>query len=450
MYQKPSAQGTAEHPLKTARERLGLSRYKYMRRIAEEQGLDPETVRKNNSNVLRWESGARPEFDTQYAIARVHKIAANAVEQLGWPRFLYLADGNALLTAPWTVTGCVDVLRSLRWTVPPGPCLTVTGRALTAFINGALAAVAVTPAPVRGAGHRSLAIPEMIDARANGLDEAWRIDDPLPVLQFARADLHVTVGLLRTTNADPAARAQLLLAATHFAHLCCNIERDLGEDALAERYGLFVVRAAASMGSRLHAAAGLITLAWHHAEIGDPRDARQLVSAAQRIAPHSAAPRLSAVIHAREASVHAQLNDTTASRQALDRATKTLAGSTADDVTPWGDCIDEEWLSRCTGQVLLKLGEPKKALDYYSSLLGDFPTRTTTQPPLYTVKDLLNVVDAQLALGEVDAAVHGASRAAALFPKMPTGLVRQFQRRLEPHRKAPVVRDLLELLTGTT
>ncbi|WP_405542529.1 hypothetical protein OG478_12635 [Streptomyces phaeochromogenes] len=435
--------------MKIARERLGLSRYNYMRRIAEEKGLDPKTIRESNNNVLRWESGTRPESETQYAIARIHGMSVNSVDQLGWPDFLHLADGDALLTAPWTTTGCVDALRSLRWTTPLRPCLIVTGRALAAFIDRALSAVAIAPTPVRGACHRSLAIEDAIDALANDLDNVWRTGDPLPVLPFARANLHVTIGLLATKNADPAARAQLLLTAIHFAHLCCNTERDLGEDALAEQYGLFAVRAAASTGSRLHTAACLITLAWHHAEIGDPRDAHQLVSAAQRIAPHRAAPRLSAVIQAREAGVHAQLKDTTASRQALDRAAKALADSTADDVTPWGDHIDEEWLSRCTGQVLLKLGEPKRALQYYSPLIDDLPPRTSTQPLLYTAKDLLNVVDAQFALGDIDAAVHGTHRAAALFPQMPAGLVRQYRRRLEPHCKAPAVRDLLELLTDS-
>ncbi|MGQ4389352.1 hypothetical protein [Streptomyces sp. SAS_270] len=420
-----------------------------MRRVAEAQGLDPKTIKKNNPNVQRWESGTTPERSTQLAIARIHNISADTADQLGWPDFLALADSDALLTAPWTPAGCAEAFGSLRRTVPPKPQLVVTGRALKAFSEKALAATARTPTPTRGADGRYSTTADMVEATARVLDTAWRAGDPLPVLWFAQGDLHTAFRVLAENGSDTATRMPLLLTAAHIAHICCNISRDLGEDSLAEQYGLLAVRAAAGAGSPLHTAACLITLAWHHAEMGDPRDARHLINTAQELSPYNnGAPRLAAIIHAREARVHAQLKNVTASTQALDRAAKILTDSAADDATPWGDHIGEEWLSRSAGKVWLDLGQPKTALQFYSPLIDDPPSRTSTQPLLYTAKDLLNVVEAQLALDEIDAAVGSARRAADMLPRMPAGLTRQYLQHFLPHHATPVVRDLLEELAG--
>jgi tetratricopeptide (TPR) repeat protein len=241
----------------------------------------------------------------------------------------------------------------------------------------------------------------------------------------------------------------LLLLASRIADLCGYINAVLGEDAQAERYRLAAVRASASAGSLLRTSVNLTNLALSHIEAGDPRDAFPLFEAARAITPDPP-PRLTVLLHAREARAHAQLADATASARAMERAATTLATRTDIENTPLCGNIDEDWLSRTEGKTWLDLGRPERALTHFTALIDDDPhLPIPTRPPHFTATVLLHSVDAQLALREIEAAVQSARRTAGVFDKMPLGLIRRYRHKFAPHRGVPAVRDLLDLLADT-
>ncbi|MEV6581220.1 hypothetical protein AB0M92_23975 [Streptomyces sp. NPDC051582] len=379
------------------------------------------------------------------AIARLHCISPEAVQQYGWPHFLTLR-GNAVLGAPWTAKGSLDALGSLRWTAAPATRHpNVTGQILAGFLHQATTAVAAAPLPV--AGRTESADADLIEARASDVAAFWLTGDPLTAYQFARAELDLITTLLGEPRGHPA-WSRLLLAAAHHADLCAVITGILGDYAAAERYSMLAVRTAASAGSVPHTAFTMAELAAGHARGKDPRDAFVVNAATRSVIPRPA-PRLSAVLSANEAQAQARLGNTNATLRALDSAAGALTAGTGDG--PLWCVVDEQWLSHSRGEAMYALGLHSKALEHFDHLLKDAPSPPfTTQPPLYTALALQLATRVQLQLGEIDAAVHTARRTAALFHRMPSGLAQRERRMFEPHRRVPSVREFLEFHAEAT
>ncbi|MFI1256174.1 hypothetical protein ACH4U6_20700 [Streptomyces netropsis] len=263
----------------------------------------------------------------------------------------------------------------------------------------------------------------------------------------ALAEHRLVIALVTRSGYDRKSGAWLLLLAARTAALCGWLSGCLGEVARAERYTLTAIRTATAAGARRHVATYMSDLAVSHLVAGVPQDALSLVHAA-RAAVRRPPPPLRAGLHIREARALACLGETAASAQAPERATHTLASRTDWDPTgPLHINVDEQWVAINSGTAWLHLGRPKKALTYFTTLLNDGPpSRTPTPPSPYTARNLLQVTDTQLALGELDAAAHTAHRAVALVGSLPTGLAHQYRQRFAPHSTEPVVRDLIDLL----
>jgi tetratricopeptide (TPR) repeat protein len=339
---------------------------------------------------------------------------------------------------PWTPDGSVIALSETQREAhhQDRSYLTVTGAALVSFTRQAVDAMAGSlPPPARDGRPVTRDAAALIDARTNMLHEiAWTVD-PVSLYRVARAELVLANALLTDSSCDHTTRARLLLLASRIADLCGYINAVLGEDAQAERYRLAAVRASASAGSLLRTSVNLTNLALSHIEAGDPRDAFPLFEAARAITPDPP-PRLTVLLHAREARAHAQLADATATRTDIEN-------------TPLCGNIDEDWLSRTEGKTWLDLGRPERALTHFTALIDDDPhLPIPTRPPHFTATVLLHSVDAQLALREIEAAVQSARRTAGVFDKMPLGLIRRYRHKFAPHRGVPAVRDLLDLLDG--
>ncbi|UQI46107.1 helix-turn-helix domain-containing protein [Streptomyces sp. HU2014] len=456
MYQRPDDSHMARHPLKVARESLGLSQLGYARLIArahDELGFGPRMVRTRHT-VSHWEAGRNePELTAQLAIARVHRVPGEEVARLGWPHWLHLAtDDTALLNQPWTPQGAIGALHSTARLAGARPrsYLTVTGPALDFQIKKSLAALASPqPPPTRDGRPVTPGMLAGMEARIEALElqEVATPVTPMALYVAARAEHRLLAGLLTSHGYDAKTGAWLLLLATRTAALCEWLSGCLGEEARAERYALAAIRAATAAGSRRRVASCMIDLAFRHLVAGDPKDMLSLVHAARAIVRRPPAG-LAVTLHTREAQALARLGDLTASTRALGRATSTLADEAAD-ADPVADllCVNvgEEWLAVSSGAAWLHLGRPKKALPHFTTLLDDGPASRTPDPPSpYAARRLLYVVDAQLALGELDAAAHSAHRAVALVGRLPPGLARQFRQRFAHHSTEPVVRDLIE------
>ncbi|MEU8548889.1 hypothetical protein AB0C81_18175 [Streptomyces roseoverticillatus] len=441
----------AQHPLTLLRRSLGFSQLRYAQRVAEEQGFDPRTV-KAHYKVLRWESGTTPELDSQFAIARIHRIPEEEVLQRGWPNWLLLATGDApLLDQPWTSQG---TLGSLRSTVrPPGwhppAYLAVTGAALDSQIRKALATLASPPSPPAGEGF------PLPPGTVAGVER--RIADlelqaggspltPMTLYHAACQEHRTTTAYLTSGQYDRRNGTRLLLLAARTARLCAWFSMCLGDEHMTERYLHAAIRASATAGERQAVAMYMAHLAFRHLKVGDPREAFSLLRAARAAEPN-ATPILAATLHAHAALAYARVGDSKASTQATDRATRAIATAMTDMPDAHIDSALKETLGLLGGLTWLHLEQPSKALTHFAPLLddGSSPHLSAPPPPLIA-RGLLGVVMAQLALGELDAATHTAHRAVAALGDLPTSLARQYRQTFAPHRNHSAVPELLGFL----
>lgn len=102
------------HPLAALRAELGLTAGQYLDRLDDVHcALGYGRMAKGRQKVSRWENGVNsPELPARYAMARLHSIRPDAVDELGWPDFLLLAfpDDRPVLDSPWTLAGTVTAV----------------------------------------------------------------------------------------------------------------------------------------------------------------------------------------------------------------------------------------------------------------------------------------------------------------------------------------------------
>ena len=87
---------------------------------------------------------------------------------------------------------------------------------------------------------------------------------------------------------------------------------------------------------------------------------------------------------------------------------------------------------------------PDRALADFATMTRERPHQDPPSP--FAPGVLLYVVDAQLAAGDLDAAVDSTRQATALAGRLPTALAQDFCRHLAPFADHPQIRDVLETL----
>ncbi|MFE3876707.1 hypothetical protein ACFXPX_20235 [Kitasatospora sp. NPDC059146] len=444
------------HPLAVLRIAIGLSQSAYAQLIARthaELGFGPMAARREK--VSRWESGRiAPELGAQLAIARIHQVDREIVLRLGWPQWLFVAGGDgALLRQPWNPQAAVDITR-LAAGEPgnpgPGPALIATGASLTAQIRGAVAALADGPCPPVHEGPRiGPGTLGWAETRIRTLEEL-EAGSPIPqdaLHAAARAEYRLVGDLLARHRYDRTTGTRLFLLAARSAALCTWTSGALGEEGRAERYALAAIRAAAAAGAPRHTAAYLSLLSIRHLRRGDPRDALALLRAARAVDPRPT-PRLAVILHTRQARALARLGEPAAGLRALEHAERALSAAAPGwdaQADPTGSNIDEEYLALARGHTWLRLGQPARALDSYRSLRTD-GAPTARPPSPHAVARLRPLVEAQLAVGQVDEAAATVRGAVDRAGTLPPGLAHWFGSRLAPHADHPGVRELLDHL----
>jgi tetratricopeptide (TPR) repeat protein len=447
------------HPLAMLRGLTGDTQLSYAELVAEtHELLGFGKLHKRREKVSRWETQAiPPDHNTQLAIAHIHQVPEEEVLRLGWPLWLHLGTAATSRAArPRTRREAVGTVSAVRDRERPAihlarSQLSLTGTALATFAREVAATVAGPPLPQASPSNRIT--PEtatLIEERARTLYAMVDTLDPVALFRVARAEHGLATTLLSESSCDRATRTRLLLVTSKIAHLCGLISKGLGDDTRAERYYLAAVRAATKARSPLTVSVCLADLAWSHIDVGDPRDVLALVEAARAITPRPPA-RLAVVLYSREARAYAQLGQIIASARALDHTTGVLSADTGDDDPELYGNVSDEWLCVAAARAWLDAGQPKRALEYFAPLLDSGPgAAASRQPPLLVARDLLAVVDAQLALRDVESAVHSARRAVDLFDRMPSGLMNQYRRKFVSRADAPAVQDLIGLLAESS
>ncbi|MBJ3810653.1 hypothetical protein JGB26_26730 [Streptomyces flavofungini] len=397
--------------------------------------------------VARWESGRTvPELSAQLAIAHIHHVPERDVLQLGWPHWLHLAAGDAtLLTLPWTYRDAIDALRDggrLTERIDHS-YLAVTGPFITTLAARWKSAISL--ARTRDVNRISTETVNLAQARLQALQTLSETAPPALVYPAASSDLSLLTTLVSESSNDPRSAFPLLLLAGRTAALCAGISTSLGDSARAERYYLVAARAAAAADSAELSAACLGGVAYSHLLEGAPRDVLPLVDVV--LATLQCPAHLLAVqLHLLAARAYSLLGEGGACLRARERAGSALTALTAAQHRR--SCqltgnLCEDRVTEPTEIAALHLGLPQRAPVRSAPLLKDSPfVHVMSVAP----NNLHHVVDTQLALGDIEAAVHIAYRAVARGSSPPASVVRQYQKRFATHRDVPAVRQFLELL----
>ncbi|GGP46788.1 helix-turn-helix domain-containing protein [Streptomyces abikoensis] len=434
------------HPLKLVRASLGDTQSSFARRIARRhQELGFGQMGDSRSKVAAWEnSGTPPDRNTQRALADLLGVSWRDTEQLGWPHWLHLVIGDyALINQPWTLQGAIDALRSATWLADTrlfSEYPTVAGPTVHALVEQWQKAM-TCQLSLSSPDGKPIS-PGVITWACGCLEEFASVfleASPATIFPTASGFLHTLTRFLSDHAYDQEAGTELLLLASRNAGLCGAISLSLGEVARAERYFLMAARSATAAGVPLAAATYMGGVAYGHLIVGAPGDVLPLVNAIREMTqgsrPHHA---MAAFLEAR---AHARLNDVGAAARALELA----------DITPPFPAVEKSsrrhrlgsvnaWAAFSEGITWLHLGQSTKAMELFAplveedALVGLFPI---------AAGDLCFVTDAQLAVGDIEAAVNLASRVLALYCYPPGAVVRRYKERFIAYRAVPIVRDFL-------
>ncbi|CAN3985611.1 hypothetical protein KPATCC21470_8343 [Kitasatospora purpeofusca] len=443
------------HPLMLLRTGMGLSHPEYARLVAERHaGLGHGRTAARREKVSRWESGRiAPEHTAQLAMADIHDVPAEEVCRLGWPHWLYLAVGDALLRDEFCAgDGVVAVLRGsvhLAEAASP-PEIVVRGAALTTQLDAAVVqAVAVRRGRVRygpTAGAEEL---DWLNARVAALEQQFNraCVPPAALYAAALAEHRLVVRLLTAAGHDRSAGRRLLRLGARTGLLCAWISDALGEQARAERQALAALRAAAAAGEPVLVSAVMMQLALRHLEAGDPADARRLVRAARTVYPRHP-PAFAAVLHSEEAVALARQGEAGRSDRSLDRAAGIVAAR-ADASEP-GAGLDADahhlTLSLARARAAIHLGRPGQVGQHVEAVTRALAVPRGDGTPPHAGLFLLHVLDAHLALGEVDRVAAVVEQAVAITGVLPPALALRYRERIAPLRHEPLVRRAAERL----
>lgn len=452
--------GVAQHPLAVLRASVGLSHAAYAQVVADTHaamGFGPLVARREK--VSRWESGRTvPSPTAQLAIARIHGVAEAEVLRLGWPMWLTAAaPGRSAADGPWSPQGAVDAARDVAGIADDGGAfplvLALRGSALQAQLKEALAALEhPRPAPT----HDGHAVPpeslDWIESRVGALErqEAGSPATPGALYHAARAEYRLVTGLLTGAGYDRRAGARLLYLVARTGRLCACLSTCLGDFATAESHSLAALRAATAVGARRQSVVCLADLGGLHAVAGTPKDALSVLGAARSAAPELP-PRLAALVDSWEALALSRRGEKSSGVGLLERAGHELSNSHGQpavaDGLPVRD-LDDMRLRLCTGLSLLHQDQPREALKWLLPLT-DAKAAAGPEGPVpspFTAGVLLHAVDAQLALGDLESAVHSTRYASAVAGGLPGALAREYRRRFVLHRGEPLVQELLGVL----
>lgn len=401
--------------------------------------------------ISRWESGhVVPDLTTQFAMAHLHTVPRNEVILRGWPQWLRIAIGeNELCFLPWTSEGATAALRAVaeKPRVVPAAFPATAGDSGAALVDDWLAAVDNVPAPGRIGRDINADVAAIVETRVDALELMERRIQPRVLLPVARSELDLLSSLLLRAGNDQEATARLQVLASRVSYLGSVLAFACGEFALRENLLLVCMRAATAGGAPGMAAIALASLASLHLDLGATGDAQNLVTASRKIADRTdPIPRLDALLHCRQAWIHAQLGETKDSQRSFSSALTTYNAEPTMK-SPWTIFrISEELLQLTAGVSEMALGQPVKALNHFSLLTHDDPSGTYS--PSIVAIYLPDVIDAQLAVGEVEAAVDTVRKAQGSLQGTDSKLPQHLKQRFSSYRTVPAVRDLMDRVAG--
>ncbi|GGO58965.1 transcriptional regulator [Streptomyces lasiicapitis] len=446
------------HPLNQVLTVRGWTAEYCLRRVADRHkalGYGGMAIRKEK--VSRWTRPGNPQtpnMPTQVAMAEVLGIDAREIRAQPWPHWLLLAlrDDTAIWESPWNPAGTIQALDHA------GGLVDLDRRgfliATTATLAATLAQWATAdPVPATASGGRQIgaAVADRFDSR---LDDLRHLDDDLGsdhVYDAACAEKRLITRLLRDNSYSENTGRRLHASAAEASRLAGWCAFDSGQTAAAERHFVTSLRAAAGAGDRT---AGATALAfWANLRYAnstpDPRGALDLLDGALTHRADITSPRVLTMLYIRQARAHSIAGEPTAAYRAIGNALAAYDRGTPPDE----DLQSMYWIT--TGEVLqaaasaaLSLGDPRRALTYFSSAVTHHDPYDSDKEPRGTAIYLARQAEAHLALGDLDGAVETGQQAVGLMGGVTSARGSETLNRLRTefsrHRSTPVVRTFLD------
>ncbi len=255
---------------------------------------------------------------------------------------------------------------------------------------------------------------------------------------------HEAEPMLRGSYGEGLGR-KLFAAAADLTRLAGWTSYDIGAHGLAQRYFVQALRLAQAAGDRVYGGYVLVTMSRQAVYLGHGREAVQLARVAQQGVGTGAPPVVQALLHAAEARGHGLLGEARACAASLARAERALEASRPGEEVPfWARFFDE-------AQLADEFAHCHRDLQQYRAAVQHAERSLQLRAPAYARSRVFCrtvLATARLGLGELDQACAAATEALQAAADMRSvralEYVRDFGRRLEPHRDAPVVRAFHE------
>jgi hypothetical protein len=251
---------------------------------------------------------------------------------------------------------------------------------------------------------------------------------------------HEVEPMLRGRYGETAGR-RLFSAAADLTRLAGWTSYDIAAHGLAQRYFVQALRLSQAAGDRVLGSYVLVTMSRQAVHLGHGREAVQLARVAQQGVGSAAPMVVQALLHAAEARGHGVLGDTRACLTSLVRAERALESARPGDEVPhWARFFDEAQMTDEFGHCHRDLQQHRPAAQYAERSLrlrgADYArSRLFCRVVLATARLGLGELEQACALGAEAARQAAAMRSARAFE-----YVRDFERRLEPHKDASPVR----------
>ncbi|AXK32262.1 transcriptional regulator [Streptomyces armeniacus] len=414
-----------------------------------EHGLD---FRYDKTSVARWLRGQQPRGRAPAIIAEAlgRKLDRTVtLDEIGMANGKNLASGVGLQFAP-TVAGAVEQVCEL-WRSDIGRRDFLTGSTVAAtalvepsrdwLITSQDEQVARTNGPRVGAADVA-AVRSMTRALAE-LDHRHGSGHVRPVVVHYLNS--VVSGLLAGSYRESVGR-DLFSAVAQLTELAGYMAVDTGQPGLAQRYYIQALRLAHAAGDRAYGGYVLAASMSHlAAALGNPREITQLARAAQEGARGQVTPRAQAMFHAAEARGHALMSDARACRGASEQALSALEraegeGESGDDPV-WISHFDRAYLADELAHCHRDLNQSEGTVERAEEALAGHPEGRARRRAI----GLFLLAEGQLEQGEVEHACHTGTKAAEILTELRSDrgaeYLDDFQQRLEPYAKVPVVRE---------
>ncbi|MYT82400.1 XRE family transcriptional regulator [Streptomyces sp. SID8364] len=448
MDEKPS------HPLKAARESLGLDRVQFAEWIqaaARRRGLRSGVT---NTRVRKWEvDGVTPDGLSQEYIAEALGVDAPGPASAPWPYWLPGAGGR--VRPPGGVvelgpTTTVPALReALQATMDHSRRVVVSAISTTALLALAGAWANAGPQP-------PAAVEEPIAPPASGdddlvtsLEQATNLFTSQPT-EARQHTAHVLEALLTSVSNlleegrhRGEARTRLLSLAAKLAGEVGWHRFDSGRHPEAARYWIGGLHSANALGDSDLGAGILSDLAYQASWRNRPELAADILRRALTRTRHPAAQSLLQLRLARALAVH---GDRRATLRALNAAEHLLEAPCADPVPGWCKWLSNADLAVDTGQALLDLGDTRHAHTLIREGQSLLPTARDKTRGVF----LAYQAKSHLELGEPDLAAAAATESFELAQRIGAPRCVKLVRDLTPAFAAfPSAQGVPELLART-